>query len=74
MEVDALHQVVQTLGRSHPEVIVDDRVVRVIGTRQVEVEIQPTASDNLSKGLKAGNHITSFPSGDHRLRFGDSRS
>ena len=62
------------MGRCHLEMLINDDGVRVIDSREVEVEIQFAPSDDLTQRLKTRDYITVFPASDDGSGLPDSGS
>ena len=71
METNPLEQVGKPLGRRHLEVLVDDHCSRLVQFGEMEGELEAAASNDLSKGLEAGDYGTALPTGDDRLLLAD---
>jgi hypothetical protein len=69
VKIDPRQEVGEAFCRRHLQMMINDCLIRVVETRQVEMEIQPTTTDHLSQGFEARVNIAPLPSSDNGLRF-----
>gem|GEM_PF-5563145 len=67
VELNARHEIGESLGRCHSKMLINDGDVGVVETGHEEREIKSTCSYDVSNGFQARCHVVTFPSGYHGL-------